>query len=570
MVAGPLWAEVQVTATVEPPVVRMGESVVLEVTVSGERRDLPEPVLPDLSQNFEVENEGTSSRFQIVNRTVTTNYTRRYRLYPKRVGNLAIAPVTVKDGDREVRSEHLMVQVQKGAAPPAPPDAAGEASGSTSGSPEIFVRASVDNATPFVNEQVTYRVRLYTLPQLLESPGFTAPTTQGFWKEMLPPRDPKLEVVDGKRYRVLEVAMAVFPSAPGELTIGEAVLNCNVRAPQSGQENDPFRSFFDRFEGRRVVLRTDPITLNVKPLPQPAPEGFQGAVGEFRIDMSVDRTESDESRPVNVTLRVTGEGNLRTVPDLAMPEMPGFRTYPASTDRSEQSRGLKFAGALIQKFVLVPLEVGRNVIPAIELVTFSPRYGRYRTVSTDPVPILVSSVSEDAIAAALPGDVEILNSDIRFIATEVPTFHMRGSGWKRAQRWLWLLPLPALGLAGVWVWDRRRRRLGADRAALRRSQARSEALERLKRAARTDPAQHAPLAADALRGYLADRFDLPKAGLTLEDITRHLGAAGLEPEPVQRFLEGCDAVRFAPGAAPAPADWLREAQDLIQALEEGR
>jgi len=78
----------------------------------------------------------------------------------------------------------------------------------------IFVRAIVDKAEAYLGQQVTLRYRFYQRVDfnVLDSHLVTPPSTQGFWKEDLPPQRTSNETIDGRRYRVTELVYALFPT----------------------------------------------------------------------------------------------------------------------------------------------------------------------------------------------------------------------------------------------------------------------------------------------------------------------------------------------------------------------
>ena len=565
----PAWgADPAIEAFLDPAACRVGEQVVLTVTISGESGSLPEPELPDMSADFDVGSAGSSRNMSIVNGRMSSSVTLRYALAPKREGTLVVPPIRVEVGGKTLQTGPLSLTVSRAPAPPAPPPSSPKERGATTGTEDIFVRATVDKTDPTVYEQVTYRVQLYTRLPLLESPGFTSPTTKGFWKESLPAIDPRTVQVGEGRYQMLEVAFAVFPTTPGKLTIGESVLQCTVEKPRTRNRQDPFRSLFNRVEGTRLTLRTDPITLDVKPLPPNAPEGYAGAVGDFRVEATVDRTQIAQDESVTLVLKVSGVGNLGTIDALSLPPMPEFRTYPSNQKRDDGAQGQKIGGTLTQQFVLVPLRAGRHVIPSVEIVTYSPSANAYRTLATQPIPLLVSAANVPASSETEGSrrDIEELGRDIRFIETEVPAFGADAGPWTGSRLWFSLLPIPAAAYAGVWLLEGRRRRLGSDVALRRRSRAARQARRALQEFRGGDPPA---AAARVLQSYLADRYNLPTAGLTPDRIEERLRSDGVDPVPVTRFLADCDAARFAPGAPDGGRDWPAETRGWIDRLEKG-
>ncbi len=559
----------ELSATLDPEQARVGEQVVLTVVVSGGVQNLPDPEIPDLKANFDFFPGGTSRSFSFINGRMSNSVTLRYVLVPKHEGTFTIPPIKVAAKGEEVSTPPLKLVVSNAPPAPTPSTAPGE-KGSTRGSDDLFVRAFVDKSSPSVYEQVTYKVKLYARLNLLDNPGFQPPTTQGFWREDLQPRDPAIETVKGKRYRVSEVDIAVFPTAPGKLTIGESVLECSVEVPV--RSNDPFR-MFGGVDGRRVVLRTDPVVLDVKPLPPGAPPSFHGAVGEYAITASVDRTEVSQNEPITLTVKITGEGHIRSFGDIEMAPLPDFRAYPSQGNEEISRQGSRINGTLTKQFVLVPLSAGRKEIPAIELSAFSPRTGRYQTLATKAIPVTVKAGAAAApgMSAGPRGDIELVGRDIRFLETAVPSFTRRGGVWDSARAWLFLLPIPALAYLGMWWWERQRERLGRDVGLRRRLRAARHARAALKRARTIQGTERASKAAEAVRGYVADRFNLPTAGLLPEDIAASMRGVEIDSAALLAFLDRCDAARYAPGApVGGDGDWLAEAARWIDTLEASR
>ena len=110
-----------------------------------------------------------------------------------------------------------------------------------------------------------------------------------------------------RRYEVTEIQYALFPTRVGDLEISEAT----VRLP-----DDAFGSFFRRSSRRRgpSVLRTEPITIHVRPLPGPVPADFSGTVAsDLRLHSSVDRRTLEQGDALTWRIRLEGTGHLDAV-----------------------------------------------------------------------------------------------------------------------------------------------------------------------------------------------------------------------------------------------------------------
>jgi hypothetical protein len=75
--------------------------------------------------------------------------------------------------------------------------------------------------------------------------------------------------------------------------------------------------------------------------------------------------------------------------------------------------------------------------------------------------------------------------------------------------------------------------------------------------------------ADALLGYIADRFDLPAGALTRQEAIARLEQAGAPTDLVQQVndvLADCEAAQFGGGTAVALADLSSSVRNNMEAL----
>ncbi|TPW17610.1 MAG: hypothetical protein FD126_3608, partial [Elusimicrobia bacterium] len=258
------------------------------------------------------------------------------------------------------------------------------------GPPPVFVTAETDKKTVFANEQVVYSVKFHYAIQLLGNAEWTPPDTTGMLSEDLPPSPARTAAVEGRNYNVSEVKIALFPLTPGPKTVGPGTIRCQV---QKGVDVDPFAGdFFRQFfaagltMAEPVTLQTKPLQLNVKPLPEAGkPAGFGGAVGRFRIKAELDKGTVKAGDAVNLTVTVEGNGNLKALGDLPLPEMPEFRAYETVTSLNQAKDEHGVRGSKVFKTVLVPKVSGDLALPPIPFSYFDPGQEKYVTAQTPPL-----------------------------------------------------------------------------------------------------------------------------------------------------------------------------------------
>ena len=167
----------------------------------------------------------------------------------------------------------------------------------------------------------------------------------------------------------------------------------------SGPFSDPF--FNDPFGGfgqqRNVELPSDPVVLDVKPLPPGAPASFTGAIGQFTLEVDAEPKQVDVGDPVTVRLTLRGRGNFDRINPPVPADVVGWRSYPAS-GKFRPDDDVKLSGAKTFEQVFVPAG-SKNTLPTYEFSYLDPGTGKYRTLTTAPITITVNGPATPAPSA---------------------------------------------------------------------------------------------------------------------------------------------------------------------------
>ncbi|MCH7548092.1 MAG: protein BatD [Candidatus Krumholzibacteriota bacterium] len=578
-------ADVSVTATIEPAVAEVGSEVVLTVTVQGKFRRSASPQLPPL-EDFDVYESGSSQNFSFVNGQINSSITFSYVLVPRAEGQLVIAPITFTIADKQYATKPLTLeavtagntlapQSQEQAPPVDTPDA----------DQSIFVAASVDRDTVYVNQQITWTLGYYTdgRVNLLRSPNYTPPEAEGFWVEDLPPQNKYYTRIHDRQYLVNEIKRAYFPTGPGIYTIGPAKVDVVIDDPSTrNRRGDFFRSLTRGF-GQQHSLTTKRKQVVVLPLPTSGkPAGFNGIVAEdLRVSMSVDKQVTQVGEPVNLTIEINGRGNMKTISPPSLSGVEGFKVYESGSSVEMFKKNYVVAGRKKYEFVLVPQSEGKLSIPPVRIPYFDPSTGSYDVAKSYPVPLDVRPGTKEEgrrVMYAGGDDFEVINRDIRFIHSAPSSVTMSAARLLDNRLFLALHALPLLAVVASMFVQRRRQRLEGDVGFARSSRAMRDALRKLrageKSVAGGDPSAGVSALADALSGYFADKMNVSRAGLTSDSVSAFLGHKGVDAELMARTAELfaiCDAARFAPGTQSGDdvARALSRAREALRRIERG-
>lgn len=159
--------------------------------------------------------------------------------------------------------------------------------------------------------------------------------------------------------------------------------------------------FFQQRQFQQFAVPSLPATVEVRPLP-PAPAGFTGAVGDFKVDSKVVPVHVKVGDPVTWTVNLSGTGNWPEIRGLPAREAPASFQAIEPKPKRTQPQGKLFDGTLDEDVVLVPTQPGTYELPDLHFVYFDPKAGAYRTVAAPGATVIVDPAA--AAVAPPPGE----------------------------------------------------------------------------------------------------------------------------------------------------------------------
>ena len=519
---------------------------------------------------------------QVIQSTTIHTYT----LVADRAGRFDLAPATVRAGGREFQSNPMTIVVGGSGVPQIQPSPQNQNQNQnqnqTPGPSTIavdgaqvdanaFLRTVADVADPYVGQQVTVSVYLYTRAPIRTAPQITRePTADGFWiHDLLPAQrtlDAQTQVIQGTSYRVyLLRRFAAFPLRDGELTIGAPEITLSTG------------SLFDMFNGSQQLERTGvPITIRARPLPDPPPRAI---VGSYTLEATIDREQVRTGDAVTLTAVVRGVGNVRDV-RFGEPSIAGLQVLQQPAEDTIEQPNDRVGGMRRMSWLLVPQQPGTFTIPPLVLHTFDPATRRYTTVRGPELRIVAagnaiepdpSDVEPDAAEPEQAVESELPPPEFGPIRTHAElrraTPPVSSAPWYFAL--LAGLPLVVI-LGGVALRHARRRRETPRAVPAKRRLDQAE-----KQAASGDPRAFYGAVASSLKAAIESKLGESVGGLTHDALRRDLRQRGMSEAIVRKLieeLEACDFARFSSaGASREEMDrTLARARDLLTELDRFR
>ncbi len=365
MMAVTLFAGVK--ASLSAPAIYKGDSVSFTITADGSDVKFPEI---DEIDGFTIDGTSSSQSTTILNGDVSKQISKIYSFRPTK--SVTIPSYEVEVDGKSYKTKKLKVEVLKPTA-------------SKNGS-DFLVQMSVDKKTAHVGEPINLTV---SFKQKLDARAaklqLGEPKLENFWVK-------KVEGVDKENegeYIVQKLHYILFPQKSGTYTIEpiEAAIGKTVqrRSRMGGMFNDPFFDdpFFSTFTNsvKWQKIYSNDIKLDIKPLPNNLE-----LYGDFKISASVDKKKVHANKPVNLTIKVTGEGNIDDVKKFDL-NIDNTIVYADEPKITSNLHGDKYVGEFSQKIAIIA--DSNFTIPEIELEFFDKNTKQVKTIKTKPIDIEV-------------------------------------------------------------------------------------------------------------------------------------------------------------------------------------
>ncbi len=578
-----------------PAEVNVGEQFRVVYTVNAEVEKFNAPAFGQLNV-ITGPSQSTSSSIQIINQQITRTQVTTFTFIVSATaeGTFTIPPARVRSGNRDYSSVPVVIKAVAGL--PAQPGhpAQPQIQAGMPGPRDVFLRVVTDKNSAWVGEEIIVTYKLFTRVPVANYTMDQTPSHSGFWSEVLTPGQGRItqytEIYNDQQYTVAELRkVALFPHQGGTLTIEPLEIQVIVQVPQQTRRRtgDPFfDSFFnDPFFGSHMQnvtknLRSNSLRIEVKPLPaQNRPANFGGAVGNFTLQATVDKTEVNANEGINLSISISGNGNLRLFekPDIGFP--PAFEVFEPEASSNINATPQGVSGTRTINYLMIPRSAGTYTIRPAAFTFFNPDLERYITLQTPEFNFKVhrSATAEttEGIAIAEQHAIQMIGTDIRYIRQLPFRLHLANVWFFGTLRFYLLLLAPVLlFIAFLFFWREHIRR-NMDIARVRNRKATRIARNRLKNAneymklRQRDP--YFEELAKAMWGYLSDKFNIPPAELSLETVKEKLMHTQVNQQIINNFIEllnRCEYARFAP---PTKDDSLEkhynEALELIGRIE---
>ena len=397
-------ASAEIRSDVDRKTISMGESLRLTITGDASER-LDQLDLAALQFDWEILSSSSSTNTSFINGSRSTTRTLTLDLLPLRDGLLSIPALST--GGKRTTPIGVTVNPQ---------------TVSAGGGDSVRFSIDIDKQSVYIQEQIVLTV---TIEQAINLDGaeVTQLELENAIVEELTRRNFQRQI-NGRLWRVTQLRYAIYPQQRGTLEIPALAL--------TAREVLPGRSLLGARLGKRFRLSEDPVTINIKPVP----ESFPGSIWLPATSLELTQSWSKPPETMEVgdsttrTLSLTADGLLSSQlpPITSVSEsgsITGIRVYPdqESSDQIERTEG--FLGKRTRSEALVASGSGSWTLPEVRVPWWNTE-----TNSLEYAILPSTTISVGSPAVTIP-DMPLATAPKRGASGELPSWigFVAAAGW---------------------------------------------------------------------------------------------------------------------------------------------
>lgn len=402
---------------------------------------------------------------------------------------------------------------------------------------ENTVNVLISNPNPFPGELITYTVS-YSTTDDLSGVQVQLPDFFGFAQRPGPVRS-TVESPSGIPINVITQDVILYATRISELTITPATISIPETPFQAGS-----------------TFESNTITVVVKSLPEGAPDSFTGVVGQFDLDVALEKTVVQANELNSLILTITGTGNIEQIIS-PLPDFPEswqvFDRAPIYDSLSQQIQSKTFT------YQFFPDRAGNLSIPVVSFSYFDPNAMAYNTLVG---PELTFAVEGEFANNTNTSETSTSNNIAFKPMTSVPISPFPSIGY-----WILWLITPVIAVL-AWLMGRLFRGSSDSAKPLKQSQAFQRATNTLMQAREKDPTQAYQLVETTIMQYIGQTYRKDVTADTLEQTI-----SDLSPKLQQRILycmKQAQSGQYAPVSTKDANVLIQRTLDTLNLIEQGK
>lgn len=424
-------AQAEIQVQVDPSQVIMGEafklSLILEDTQNG-----GVPDLTPLQQDFVILGTERNVNYSIINGQTQSSSQWVVALRAKKEGILTIPAIKIGLD----QSAPITINVEAGGKTQ-------DIQNNQSQQEDVMLVGEVNEKKPYVNQQITYNIKLYHSKRLLDA-NYQGPQVDDALVIPLGEEKNYHAVLNNTNYVVEEQSYAIFPQKSGALKI----------------ISPTFTALVYDLDAQRIKAQDKTINLDVQPIPKQYKGKIWLPARQIKLTDQYEHSNQTLSQGSTLVRTVTIEGAAIPAQLLPVPsfeETDAFNVYPEKGAERNQMKQGQLIGTTQIKVTYLFNKAGHITIPELRLPWFNTETGKEETAVLAPRSMEIKpSAAATANNTAHQSSSKSDSSNHTLPVTVLPT--------QSSNNWPWIIAI-VFALAwiitlGLWGWQRRARTSG--------------------------------------------------------------------------------------------------------------
>jgi hypothetical protein len=373
IIAAPVFALSQVQATVDRNPVVAGEYLVLDVIADD---DLNAGALDTsvLLNDFIVGRTSVGRSTKMINFDTSKETRWQILLSPKSLGNVTIPAFNITG----VSSQPITLKVIPQGAQPSEVQ-------------NVFIDVDTKASDAYVGQLITYKVKLYLAVELQRG-VLSAPVIEGAQVKQIGDDKDGSEIVEGRRFRVIERTYGIIADLPGELVINGASFSGDVLVEAARRDG-----MFGFNESRPIQTEAQRQVIQINP----TPPSYQGKwlvsdIAVLKETWPDDISEFEVGSPITRTISLIASNTDNTsLPDIDIPLAEGLKAYPEKPLRQTFVRDNQVVSQYSLTTAIVPTKPGTYTLPEIRVPWWNPHLKKqqFATLPARTINVIGSTVA---------------------------------------------------------------------------------------------------------------------------------------------------------------------------------
>lgn len=346
-----------ITAQTHPTTIQLGDTFRLTLTIDGPTSGSAPQLIP-LQHDFEIDSTEHRVSTTIINGQMQTLNQWAILLTPKKSGTLQIPPIQV-GGEQ---SNAVTIEVTSNASHTSSTQSETKISSTPA---RVQLQTEISEKAPYVNQQITYTVKLVHQDQLLDA-AYQPPNLEEALIVPLGDSEQYQVTEHDQTYTVEEQRYAIFPQKIGKQSL----------------TSPSFQALIYNGMPERIRVKNKPIALNVKPSPKKLTAKQWLPAKNITLTEQYDETNATLKVGTTLVRTIRIEGHAipaELLPTLAAKPQESYGVYPEKPISKNSIHNQDIVGIKTMQITYLLNQPGTITLPAYTLTWFNTTKGMEET-----------------------------------------------------------------------------------------------------------------------------------------------------------------------------------------------